>query len=76
MGSVAVAHGLVAPRRGGSSRTRDQTSVPCIARQILKQPLDHQGSPPPVISAGGDSGRWKQRHTQPAGHPSFYFHGK
>ena len=26
---------LVAPRHVGSSRTRDQTSIPCIARQIL-----------------------------------------
>ena len=34
IGSVVVAHGLVAPRHVGSSQTRDRTGVPCIARQI------------------------------------------
>ena len=41
-GSRALQHrlsscgtGLVAPRHGGSSRTRARTRVPCIGRQIL-----------------------------------------
>ena len=29
--------GLITPRHVGSSQTRDQTSVPCIGRWILKQ---------------------------------------
>ena len=37
------AQALVAPRHVGSSRTRDQTYVPCIGR--LTHPLYHSGSP-------------------------------
>ena len=33
--SVVVALGLVVPQHVESSRTRDQTYVPCIGRQIL-----------------------------------------
>ena len=40
--------GLVALRRVGSCRTRDQTHAVCTGRQILK-PLDHQGSPRPSL---------------------------
>ena len=35
LGSAVVATGLVALRHVGSSWTRDQTSVSCIARGIL-----------------------------------------
>ena len=41
--SVVVAIGLAAPQHMGSSWTRDQTYVPCIA-QADSQPLDHQSS--------------------------------
>ena len=40
--------GLVALRRVGFCRTRDQTHAVCTGRQILK-PLDHQGSPRPSL---------------------------
>ena len=33
--SVVVAHGLSCPTTCGIFRTRDQTHVPCIGRQIL-----------------------------------------
>jgi len=33
--SVVVVRGLVSPQHVGSSCTRDQTGVPCIARWIL-----------------------------------------
>ena len=35
MGSVVVVNRLLALRQVGSSKTRDQTDVPCIKRQIL-----------------------------------------
>ena len=35
VGSVAVAHGLVAQWHRESFQTRDLTSVPCTCRQIL-----------------------------------------
>ena len=35
LGSVVVAHGLIAPRYMGSSRTRNQTHVLCTHRWIL-----------------------------------------
>ena len=40
--------GLVAPRHVRSSRTRDRTCVPCIARQILYH-LSHRGSSQHVL---------------------------
>ena len=45
-GSVAVMRGFVALRwRVGSSRTRDQTHVPCIGRHADSYPLDPKASP-------------------------------
>ena len=37
LGLVVVMHGLAAPRRVGSSQTRDQSHVLCIRRQILNR---------------------------------------
>jgi len=37
--------GLVASRLVVSSWTRDHTSVPCVAKWMDSQPLDHQGNP-------------------------------
>ena len=59
-GSVIVAHGLVALRHVGSSRTRARTRVPCIGRRILNHcatreapslllQLQHQTSSPGTV---------------------------
>ena len=55
-GSVVVAHGLVALRHVGSSRTRDQTRVPYIGRWILNHCATREPLPAtlfPDSSPGG-----------------------
>ena len=46
VGSVVVAHRLSCFAAGGSSRTRGQTCVPCLGRQVRR----HQGSTAEVCS--------------------------
>ena len=48
-GSVVVEHGLVTPQHVGSSRTRDQTHVPCIGRRILNHCATREGKPLKVM---------------------------
>ena len=67
-GSVAVVLGLVAPRHVGSFRTRDQTPVPCIGRQILNHWITKEVPQAPYhMFLGEESWAWISVGQVPSG---------